>query len=179
MVFPLMQLIVLGYAFGGKIKNGRVALVDKDHGTESRLVREHSNAITAGPQTFSVSEYQRSFRRHDGSARRVRQSRHVKFPPIFPRACCATENPRIAFIEDNTDNFTASGILERIQQMQTDLNGPPLPPLQPGQSPALQSGDLFSPQRLPSQIQIQTVEVYPYIEYIKYLLAGSSPSPSL
>ena len=32
MVFPLMQLIVLGYAFGGKIKNVRIALVDEDHG---------------------------------------------------------------------------------------------------------------------------------------------------
>ena len=33
MLFPLMQLIVLGYAFGGKIKKVRVALVDKDRGT--------------------------------------------------------------------------------------------------------------------------------------------------
>jgi ABC-2 type transport system permease protein len=32
---------------------------------------------------------------------------------------------------------------------------------------------MFTPQRLPSRIEIQTVEVYPYIEYIKYLLAGS------
>ena len=44
MVFPLMQLIVLGYAFGGKIKGVKIALVDKDHGRESRLVREHLNA---------------------------------------------------------------------------------------------------------------------------------------
>lgn len=57
MVFPLMQLIVLGYAFGGKIKNVRLALVDEDRSSESRLVRERLNAIQDGPKTFNVSEY--------------------------------------------------------------------------------------------------------------------------
>src|SRR6202161_1971797 len=57
MVFPLLQLIVLGYAFGGQIKNVRIALVDEDHGPESRLVRERLNAIEDGPKTFRVSEY--------------------------------------------------------------------------------------------------------------------------
>src|ERR1700683_2311329 len=57
MVFPLMQLIVLGYAFGGQIKNVRLALVDKDHSIESRKVRERLNAIVEGPKTFRVSEY--------------------------------------------------------------------------------------------------------------------------
>src|ERR1700687_6209783 len=58
MVFPLMQLIVLGYAFGGKIKNVSIALVDHDHDAEARLVRDDINAIVAGPQTFHISEYQ-------------------------------------------------------------------------------------------------------------------------
>src|SRR5438309_6265417 len=57
MVFPLMQLIVLGYAFGGKIKNVRLALVDEDRSSQSRLVRQRLNAIEDGPQTFHVSEY--------------------------------------------------------------------------------------------------------------------------
>ena len=53
MVFPLMQLIVLGYAFGGKIKNVSIALVDNDHGAESRVVREDLNAIVAGRKHFT------------------------------------------------------------------------------------------------------------------------------
>ena len=58
MVFPLMQLIVLGYAFGGKIKNVNLALVDEDHGAESRVVRQRLNAIVEGPlQTFRITEY--------------------------------------------------------------------------------------------------------------------------
>ena len=32
MFFPLVQLVVLGYAFGGKIKHLKVGVVDQDHG---------------------------------------------------------------------------------------------------------------------------------------------------
>src|SRR5579871_120076 len=100
MVFPLMQLIVLGYAFGGKIKNVRVALVDEDHAFESRLVRERLNAVTAGPQTFAVSEY------HDLSDAMVDLRAGfvkavVQIPPDFSSRVLRSENPRIAFIEDN------------------------------------------------------------------------------
>ena len=52
----MMQLIVLGYAFGGKIKGVNIALVDQDRASESRLVRERLNAIAEGPKTFSVLE---------------------------------------------------------------------------------------------------------------------------
>ena len=172
MVFPLMQLIVLGYAFGGQIKNVRIALVDEDHGPESRLVRERLNAIEEGPRTFRVSEY-----RHLPDAMTDLRAGFVKavvdIPQDFSQRVLRNEKPRVAFIEDNTDNFTASGVLERMQEIQTDLNGPPLPPMQPGESQGSTLAGIFSPQRLPSRIEIQTVEVYPYIEYIKYLLAGS------
>jgi ABC-2 type transport system permease protein len=172
MVFPLMQLIVLGYAFGGKIKNVRLALVDEDRSSESRLVRERLNAIQDGPQTFYVSEYNNL-----PDAMTDLRAGFVKavldIPEDFSERVLRGERPRIAFIEDNTDSFTASGILERVQQIQTNLNGPEMPPLQPGQSMAASMNGMFAPNRLPSRIDIQTVEVYPYIEYIKYLLAGS------
>jgi ABC-2 type transport system permease protein len=172
MVFPLMQLIVLGYAFGGQIKNVRIALVDKDHGPEARMVREGLNAIAYGPQTFRISEYSNlPDAMTDLRAGFVKAV--VNIPEDFSERVLRGDNPRIAFIEDNTDNFTASGILERVQQLQTDLNGPQLAPTQPGESQASTLADLSTQNRLPSQIAIQTVEVYPYIEYIKYLLAGS------
>lgn len=172
MVFPLMQLIVLGYAFGGKIKNVRIALVDEDRGPESRLVRERLNAISEGPQTFRVSEYSNlpdaMTDLRAGFLKAV-----LDVPRDFSQRVLRNEKPRIAFIEDNTDSFTSSGILERIQQVQQDLNGPQMPPMQPGQPQSTTMASLMSPERLPSRIDIQTVEVYPYIEYIKYLLAGS------
>src|ERR1700719_586211 len=172
MVFPLMQLIVLGYAFGGKIKNVNLALVDEDRSAESRVVRERLNAIVEGPQTFHISEYNNL-----PDAMTDLRAGFVKaildIPHDFSERVLRNEKPRLAFIEDNTDNFTASGILERVQEIQTSLNGPVLPPLQSGQSLASNMTTVLSPERLPGKIEIQTVEVYPYIEYIKYLLAGS------
>ena len=32
MIMPLVQLVVLGYAFGGNVKHLKVAIVDQDHG---------------------------------------------------------------------------------------------------------------------------------------------------
>src|SRR5215472_10704945 len=57
MIFPLMQLIVLGYAFGGKIKGIKIAVVDDDHTVYSRDLRERFDAIVAGPQTLQVENY--------------------------------------------------------------------------------------------------------------------------
>jgi ABC-type multidrug transport system permease subunit len=172
MVFPLMQLIVLGYAFGGKIKNVRLALVDEDRGAQSRLIRQRLYAIEDGPQTFRISEYSNL-----PDAMTDLRSGFIKavldIPSDFSERVLRGEKPRLAFIEDNTDNFTASGILERVQQIQASLNGPELPPMQPGESLASTMSGMFTPERLPSRVEIQTVEVYPYIEYIKYLLAGS------
>jgi ABC-2 type transport system permease protein len=171
MVFPLMTLIVLGYAFGGQIKNAPVGLVDKDHSVEGRLVRERLNAIVEGPKTFTVTEYadlpQAIADLKEGFLKGV-----LYIPPDFSERVLRGENPRLAFMEDNTDSFTASGILERVQQIQTDLNGPAMPPTQAGQSAASTVAAAADSRRLPAQIEIQTVEVYPYTEYIKYLLPG-------
>ena len=172
MIFPLVQLVVLGYAFGGKITKVRVALVDKDTGTQARQVRAGLNAIVENPETFHLTEYtdlpEAVTDLKAGFLKAV-----IYIPPDFSQRVLRNENPRIAFIEDNTDTFTASGIFERMQQLQNSLNGPVLPPLESGESPASNLAGLFSPTRLPASIEIQTVEVYPYIDYIKYLLAGS------
>src|ERR1700740_1501084 len=58
MVFPLVQLVVLGYAFGGKIKGTVVAVVDQDQTVQSHRLREMFNGISAGPKTFRIVEYQ-------------------------------------------------------------------------------------------------------------------------
>ena len=172
MIFPLVQLVVLGYAFGGQITNVLVAFVDKDTGTQSLNVRDGLNAIVQDPKTFRLTQYEDlPDAMTDLRAGFVKAIIYI--PPDYSQRVLRSENPRIAFIEDNTDTFTASGLAQRIQQLQNNLNGPVLPPLQPGGSPASNLSSVFSPNRLPASIEIQTVEVYPYIEYIKYLLAGS------
>ncbi len=80
----------------------------------------------------------------------------VQIPYDFSRRYYKRNRPRISFTEDNTDQLVSSSLLERIQQMVNDLNTADVQP------------------RLDAQVQLNVVEIYPYIEYIKYLLAGST-----
>ena len=57
MVFPLVQLVVLGYAFGGTVKHLKVGVVDQDHGVPAVKVRELCNAVAGGARTFVTIEY--------------------------------------------------------------------------------------------------------------------------
>jgi ABC-2 type transport system permease protein len=155
LIFPLVQLVVLGYAFGGKIKGATLALVDEDHSVESRQIKEMFNGVAAGAETFRVIEYDSMPRAVDdlrsGFVRGV-----VDIPHDFSRRYYQHDRPRVLFTEDNSDQFISSSLLERIQQMTTELNTP----------------DVSS--RLDGQVELNIVEVYPYVEYIKYLLAGST-----
>ncbi len=155
MVFPLVQLIVLGYAFGGKIKGATIAFVDEDRSAESLRVREMFVGIEAGPRTFRIVDYGSLTRAADdlraGFVRGI-----VEVPIDFTRRYYRHDRPRIALIEDNTDQVMASALLERIQQMVSGMNSANVAP------------------RLDSKVQLDVVEVYPYVEYAKYLLAGSA-----
>jgi ABC-2 type transport system permease protein len=172
MIFPLVQLVVLGYAFGGKITNVKVGLVNQDKGVEALDVLDGLKAIEQDPRTFNMVNYA-NLPEAMTDLRAGFMKAVIYIPPDYSQRVLKQQNPRIAFIEDNTDTFTASGIGERIQQLQSALNGPTLPPTQPGESPISALSNTSGPGRLPASIDIQTVEVYPYIEYIKYLLAGS------
>src|SRR5260370_1019281 len=57
MVFPLVQLVVLGYAFGGNVKHLKVGVVDQDHGVPAVKVRELANAVAGGAHTIDTIEY--------------------------------------------------------------------------------------------------------------------------
>lgn len=154
MIFPLVQLVILGYAFGGKIRGASVGLVDQDHSVESRQIQEMINGIAAGPQTFRVINYDSQQRAlddlRDGFTHAV-----IEIPDDFSRRYYQRNRPRLALVEDNTDQFVSSSIQERVQDMVNDLNAPSVE------------------GRLPQSVQLNVVEVYPYVEYIKYLLAGS------
>src|SRR5438309_10604967 len=57
MVFPLVQLVVLGYAFGGNVKHLRVAVVYQDHGMPAVRIRELASAASSGARVFDTIEY--------------------------------------------------------------------------------------------------------------------------
>jgi ABC-2 type transport system permease protein len=64
--------------------------------------------------------------------------------------------PKVALIADNTDNFVSGTLAATVGQLVSAFN-------QPGPSS----------MRIPSQATLDIVEVYPYVPYVQYLLPGS------
>ncbi len=153
--FPIVQLVVLGYAFGGIVKHLKVAVVDQDHGISAVKVRELCNAVANGAATFETLEYS-----DEGQALADLRNGTVNgvliIPPEFSRRQLARAAPRLAIIEDNTDNFVAATLAASVQGMIAALNQPPV-----------------DTHRLAFEPTLETVEVYPYVPYIQYLLPGS------
>jgi ABC-2 type transport system permease protein len=56
LVMPVVQLLVLGYAFGGNVKHLKVGIVDQDRGLPAVKIRELSGAVAAGARTFETVE---------------------------------------------------------------------------------------------------------------------------
>jgi ABC-2 type transport system permease protein len=54
MMLPIVQLVILGNAYGGKIRNARVAIVDYDRGPQAVRVREACAAIAVNIATFKT-----------------------------------------------------------------------------------------------------------------------------
>src|SRR4029077_14626115 len=57
MIFPLVQLIILGNAFGGKIRDAKLGVVDEDGGTQALKIREAFDSVRANIRTFVVVCY--------------------------------------------------------------------------------------------------------------------------
>jgi len=154
MIFPLVQLVVLGYAFGGNVKHLVLAVVDQDHGVQAVRVRELAGAVASGARTVDLVPYA-----DPGTAIGDLRTGHVNgvltIPPDFSRRVHAHDNPRIALISDNTDNFVSASLAATVNGIVGGLNA-----------------DLIT-ERLPRAASLDVVEVYPYVPYIQYLLPGS------
>jgi ABC-2 type transport system permease protein len=154
MFFPLVQLVVLGYAFGGKIKELRLGIVDQDHGMPTVKLREMCGAIAANARTFETVEYSDP-QKALIDLRQGRINGVLNVPPEFSRRYLAKDAPQIALVEDNTDNFSVSALEGGFNGLVSAFN-------QGGSQP-----------RVPSGVTLSIVELYPYVPYIRYLLPGS------
>jgi ABC-2 type transport system permease protein len=155
LIFPLVQLIVLGYAFGGNVRNLTVAVVDQDGGLPAVKVRELAGAVAANARTFET----RSFATEGEALEALRIGRVngvLTIPPDYSRRVVGEREPRLALIEDNTDNFVAATLAASVNGLVTGLNE---------KRPTT--------DRLVSSTQLDVVELYPYVPYVQYLLPGS------
>jgi ABC-2 type transport system permease protein len=154
MVLPLVQLVVLGYAFGGKVKHLDVGVVDQDHHVQAVRLKELFSAVAANAQTFDTVPYS-----DEGQAmrdlRNGRLNAVVNIPPEFSRKVLAGANPVIALIEDNTDQFSSSALSGSLTELLSAYNTSPVSP------------------RQSAAVSLSVVEVYPYVPYIQYLLPGT------
>src|SRR5215212_7037378 len=154
MVFPIVQLVVLGYAFGGNVKHLKVAIVDQDHGVPAVKVREYALAIASGAHTIDTIDYA-----DQGQAladlRNGKVNGVLTIPPEFSRRVLEKKEPRVALIEDNTDNFVSAALAATLGGMVAAYNRPATAP------------------RVAGQPTLDVVEVYPYVPYVQYLLPGS------
>jgi len=154
MVFPLVQLIVLGNAFGGKIRDAKMGVVDEDHGTQAIRIKEAFDAVRANAGTFIAVPYDNEVQARE-DVRNGKIQGAVIIPAQYSKMVYEKNHPRIALIVDNSDNFMSSSFEEKMTDVTNALNQPDVSP------------------RLLQQTALEVVELYPYIEYMKYLLPGS------
>jgi ABC-2 type transport system permease protein len=154
MVFPLVQLIVLGNAFGGKIKDARLGVVDLDGGTQAVKIHEALAAVESNARTFTPVPYSNDKQAME-DVRTGQLDGAIIIPPEYSRRVYEENHPRIALVVDNTDNFMSSTLESLLNDLTNALNTPDVEP------------------RIIQKIVLDIVELYPYIEYMKYLLPGS------
>jgi ABC-2 type transport system permease protein len=154
MIMPMVQLVILGYAFGGKVKHLNIGVVDRDHGLPAVQLKEMFQAVAANAQTFNTTAY-------DDSSAALRDLREGKIngvleiPPDFSRKVLAGANPRIGLVEDNTDQFSAAALEGSMTSLLPAYNAR-------GPAPRVTAGATLA-----------TVEIYPYVPYIQFLLPGT------
>src|SRR5207302_7737648 len=138
-------------AFGGNVKHLKLAVVDQDRGVPAVRIRELASAVSSGAHTIDTTSYT-----DPGTAltdlRNGRVNGVLTIPPDFSRRVLARDAPRVALIEDNTDNFVSVALAGTLGGLVTSYAQPALTP------------------RTATQPVLDVVEVYPYVPYIQYLL---------
>src|SRR5580704_14268975 len=57
LIMPIVQLVILGYAFGGQVHNLKLGIVDQDRHLPAVKLRELCTAIIGTAKTFTTIDY--------------------------------------------------------------------------------------------------------------------------
>lgn len=151
---PLLQLVIIGQSFGGQIRGLSVALVPLDRGAEAIGLQEKFRAIEANTRTFQV-------RVEPDLAEAVQMTRDghvvaaIVVPEDYSRRVHQRQRPALGLIVDNTDPFVVSTVRRQLEALVDAVNRPEVTP------------------RYTSLVALEVVEVFPYVEYMQYLLPAT------
>ncbi len=145
-VLPLLQFVVIGHSFGGKIRQVPVAVMSYDTGPPALDVLERLRAVESTTGLLRVDLV-----RDEGEAlRRLRRGEVVGaviIEPDYSARIYRGESGGIGVVVDNTDLFVAgaleAGLREVVARQQ--VCSTPLP----------------------------VVELFPFVDYLQYLIPGA------
>ena len=151
LMMPILQLVIMGNAFGGKITGARVAVVDYDHGPEAVKLREAFDSIAVNIKTFTTINYtDENMAREDVRTGKIDAA--VVIPAQYSRRVYAQDAPHLGLVVDNSDKFMSGSLEAEMRLVVSALTAPVIQP------------------RLASQLALEIVELYPYVNYMKFLL---------
>ena len=154
MIMPLVQLVILGNAFGGKIKNLEIGVVDQDHQVQAIKLKEMFQAVAANAATFDTIPYaDMGVALHD--LRDGKINAVINIPPEFSHKVLAGANPRLSRPDRRPFRSISSSDGGNAQRHAPAFNPPSATP------------------GLPATVSLAIFEVYPYVPYIQFLLPGS------
>jgi ABC-2 type transport system permease protein len=151
LMMPILQLVIMGNAFGGKITGARVAVVDYDHGPEAVKLREAFDSIAVNIKTFTTINYTDENKARE-DVRTGKIDAAVIVPAQYSRRVYAQDAPHLGLVVDNSDQFMSGSLEAEMRLVVSALTAPVIQP------------------RLASQLALEIVELYPYVNYMKFLL---------
>jgi ABC-2 type transport system permease protein len=131
-----------------------VALVDLDRGGEALRLREKFESIEANARTFHVT-YESEIDPALRDTRDGKISAAIVIPEDYSRRVNQGNRPRLGLVLDNTDPWVVSTLTQKIGELVDAVNQADVSP------------------RYLTRVALEVVELYPYVEYIEYLLPGS------
>ena len=152
---PLLQLVVLGYAFGGTLHGLRLALVDEDHGVPALEIRALANSVGASARTFETIPYDDEAHAID-DLRQGRVNGVLTIPPGYSRRVLAGDDPKVAYIENNSDRFVATALEASLSELVSTS-----------------AAARVETRRVSRTPRLEAVELFPFVPYIQYLLPGT------
>src|SRR5919201_4040335 len=123
---PLLQLVVIGNAFGGQIRGLSVALVNADRGGEAIRLREKFEAVEANARTFHVrpvGDLQDALT----STRNGSVAATIVIPENYSQRVGHGVRPALGLILDNTDPFVGSTLTAKLGELLDAVNRPEVP----------------------------------------------------